>query len=283
MTYKERRERLRAVLAGDACVFPASVFDPLSARMAAGLGFETAMFAGSVGSLTILGDPDLTLITLSEFTEQARRICRASSIPLIVDADHGYGDALNVRRTVQELEAVGVSALTLEDTALPRGFAAGETPTSISIDEAVGKLKAALDARTDDQLVIVGRTTPAFEGGIDACLARVKAYAATGVDAIFIAGVRTASELEAIAACTSLPLMLGAALDEVDAPSLRDRCRVRVCLRGNRPFEAAMEAVYTTLRTQRGDVGASPENVIKTFSRVGEFKDLQVRFLGAKP
>ena len=121
----ERRERFRAVLDGTSCIYPASVFDPVSARIADDLGFEIGMFAGSVASLVVLGAPDLTLITLTEFAGQARRICRAGNLPLLVDADHGYGNALNVMRTVEELETAGVAGLTIEDTALPQAFGAG--------------------------------------------------------------------------------------------------------------------------------------------------------------
>src|SRR5579863_8437157 len=108
MGWSDRRKRLRAVLAGRRCVHPGSVFDPMSARIAEDLGFELGMFAGSVASLTVLGAPDLIVVTLSEFAEQAHRICRAGSLPLLVDADHGYGNALNVMRTVEELENAGV-------------------------------------------------------------------------------------------------------------------------------------------------------------------------------
>ena len=96
------------------------------------------MFAGSIGSATVLGDPDHILITLTEFAEQARRICRASNLPLMVDADHGYGNALNVKRTVEELENAGVSALTIEDTVLPRQFGKSKAEL-ISLSEGIGK------------------------------------------------------------------------------------------------------------------------------------------------
>ena len=122
MNWTDRRRRFRAILKGDRCYHPASVFDPLSARIAQDLGFEVGMFAGSTASLTVLGAPDLILITLSEFAGQAYRINRAFDLPLLVDADHGYGNALNVMRTVQELETAGVSALTIEDTVLPRPY-----------------------------------------------------------------------------------------------------------------------------------------------------------------
>ena len=119
MDYTKRRERYRAVLAGDVCVHPGSVFDPISARVAEDLGFEVGMFAGSIASGTVLGAPDYVVLTLSEFAQQIYRICRAGTLPLMVDADHGYGNALSVKRTVEELEASGVAALTIEDTVLP--------------------------------------------------------------------------------------------------------------------------------------------------------------------
>ena len=157
MNWSDRRRRFRAILKGDRCYHPASVFDPLSARIAQDLGFEVGMFAGSTASLTVLGAPDLILITLSEFAGQAYRINRAFDLPLLVDADHGYGNALNVMRTVQELETAGVSALTIEDTVLPRPYGpAGRGLTSI--EEGVGRMRAALAARQVPDLVIVGRT-----------------------------------------------------------------------------------------------------------------------------
>ncbi|HET6197953.1 MAG TPA: isocitrate lyase/phosphoenolpyruvate mutase family protein, partial [Acetobacteraceae bacterium] len=100
MHWTDRRTRFRAVLNGTACVHPGSVYDPISARIAEDLGFELGMFAGSTASLTVLGAPDLIVLTLSEFAQQAYRINRAGGLPLMVDADHGYGNALNVKRTV---------------------------------------------------------------------------------------------------------------------------------------------------------------------------------------
>ena len=122
MRWTERRRRFREILEGDGCVFPASVHDPLSARIAEDLGFEMGMFAGSTASLVVLGAPDVLLVTLTEFAEQAYRICRAGNLPVLVDADHGYGNALNVRRTVEELENAGVAGLTIEDTLLPTPY-----------------------------------------------------------------------------------------------------------------------------------------------------------------
>src|ERR1700760_4379678 len=142
--YRQRREKLRSILSGPRCIHPGSVYDAISIRIAADLGFEIGMFGGSVASLAILGDPDVALITLTEFAEQMRRMSRAASLPVVVDADHGYGNALNVRRTVEELETAGAAGLTIEDTLLPPAY--GETKTQlISLEEGVGKMKAAVD------------------------------------------------------------------------------------------------------------------------------------------
>jgi carboxyvinyl-carboxyphosphonate phosphorylmutase len=122
MHWTDRRKRFRALLAGDRCVHPGSVYDPISARIAEDLGFEVGMFAGSVASMTVLGAPDLIVLTLSEFAGQAYRINRAGNLSLMVDADHGYGNALNARRTVEELETAGVCGLSLEDTDLPTPY-----------------------------------------------------------------------------------------------------------------------------------------------------------------
>src|ERR1700742_4581051 len=157
MAFRKRREAVRAILSGSACIRPGSVYDATSIRIAEDLGFSVGMLGGSVASVAVLGDPDITLITLTELAEQMRRMSRAASLPVIVDADHGYGNALNVRRTVQELEAAGAAGLTIEDTLLPQVF--GEKKTQlISLQEGVGKMKAAIDGRGDPSLVILART-----------------------------------------------------------------------------------------------------------------------------
>src|SRR5271154_3521619 len=168
MHWTDRRERFRAVLQGDHCVHPGSVFDPISARIAEDLGFEVGMFAGSIASYTVLGAPDLIVLTLSEFAAQALRINRAGKLPLMVDADHGYGNALSVMRTVQELETAGVAALTIEDTKLPRGYGEAK-PGLVSLEEGVGKMRAALAGRQDLALCVIGRTSaPSLTGTEDA-------------------------------------------------------------------------------------------------------------------
>src|SRR6202046_5109258 len=175
MHWTNRRERFRAVLAGDRCVHPGSVYDAISARIAEEIGFEVGMFAGSIGSFAVLVAPDRIVLTLTKFAQQAYRINRAGKLPLMVDADHGYGNALNVMRTIQELETAGVAGIMIEDTVLPRTFRETK-PGLISIEEGIGKMRAALAAREDKALTIIGRTSAAAFSSVADAVARGKAY-----------------------------------------------------------------------------------------------------------
>ena len=250
MTFQKRRETLRAILSGSACIRPGSVYDAISIRIAEDLGFELGMFGGSVASLAVLGDPDIALITLTELAEQMRRMSRASALPVLVDADHGYGNALNVRRTIEELEAAGVAGLTIEDTLLPQAY--GETKTQlISLEEGTGKMKAALDARRDPSLVIVGRTGAVSISSLDDAILRAKAYEATGVDVLFFTGIKAKAELEAISAATRLPLILGGAPEAMSDPVYLREQRIKIALQGHAPISAATQAVYETLKALR--------------------------------
>ncbi|MEA2822547.1 MAG: oxaloacetate decarboxylase [Bradyrhizobium sp.] len=258
MTFRKRRENLRAILSGSACIRPGSVYDAISIRIAEDLGFEVGMFGGSVASLAVLGDPDITLITLTELAEQMRRMSRAAGLPVLVDADHGYGNALNVRRTVEELETAGAAGLTIEDTLLPQAFGQARTQL-ISLEEGAGKMKAALDARGDPSLVIIGRTAAASVTSVDDAIVRAKAYQATGVDALFFTGVKTRADLEAIAAATTLPIVLGGPTEEMADWDFLKGQRVRIAVQGHAPIAAATQAVFETLKAVRE--GAAPKQL----------------------
>jgi carboxyvinyl-carboxyphosphonate phosphorylmutase len=246
MRFNQRRKNFRAILNSDRCVHPGSVHDPMAARIAQEVGFEVGIFAGSVASMTVLGAPDLIVLTLSEFADQARRIGRASDLPLLVDADHGYGNALNVRRTVEELEIVGVAALSIEDTDLPTPYGADGKASLISLDEGIGKMKAALDARIDPDLVIAGRTSAAAIAGIDEAVRRAKAYEDVGVDALFMVGLKSREDLETVAAAVNTPIILGSATKDMMNLDYLGPLGVRVCLQGHKVFAAAIEAIYRT-------------------------------------
>jgi oxaloacetate decarboxylase len=288
MAFRQRREKLRSILSGPSCIRPGSVYDAVSIRIAEDLGFEVGMFGGSVASLAVLGDPDIALITLTELAEQMRRMSRAAALPVLVDADHGYGNALNVRRTVQELEAAGAAGLTIEDTLLPQAF--GEAKAQlISLEEGVGKMKAALDGRSDPSLVIMGRTGAASITSLGDAIERARAYEATGVDALFFTGIKSRAELDAISVATELPIVLGGAPEEMsDLGYLRER-RVRIALQGHAPFAAATQAVCDTLKALREGTspkqlkGLASSELTNRVTREAETKARIGAFLGLKP
>ena len=255
MNWTGRRESLRAIVEGNRCVYPASVYDGISARIAGDLGFQAMMFAGSIGSFSVIAAPDLCVLTLTEFAAQAYRINRAGSLPLCVDADHGYGNALSVKRTVEELETAGVSALTIEDTLLPTAFGGDDTQL-ISIDEGVGKMRAALAGRQDPRLVIVGRTSAIGITGVDDTIARLKAYEAAGVDMVFMAGLKNRAQLDAVAAAVKKPLFLGGVPEELMDLDYLSARNVRICLQGHQSFWAGVQGTYATLKALRE--GAKP-------------------------
>jgi len=317
MHWTDRRKRFRALLSGERCIHLGSVFDPISARIAEDLGFELGMFAGSTASLTVLGAPDLIVLTLSEFAGQAYRINRAGGLPLLVDADHGYGNALNVKRTVEELETAGVAALSIEDTDLPTPFGTAKPrlttveeletagvgglsledtylptphgttkPRLTSIAEGVGKMKAALAGRQDPALCIAGRTSAISISGLDDAIARGKAYEASGVDALFFVGVKTRAELDAISAATKLPLILGGGTPELSDLGYLSARRVRIALQGHQPFAAAVKAVHDTLKALREGTppaklsGVADAELMKRVTRDADYTKWTKDFLG---
>jgi carboxyvinyl-carboxyphosphonate phosphorylmutase len=287
MNWTERRERFRALMAGNRCVHTGSVYDAISARIAEDLGFEVGIFSGSIGSMSVLGAPDLVVLTLTEFASQANRICRAGNLALLVDADHGYGNALNVRRTVDELETAGICAMSIEDTVLPRPYGPNGKPSLSSVDEGVGKMKAALSARQDKNLVIAGRTSALAIANVDEAVKRAKAYEAAGVDAIFLAGGVTVASIEAVSSQIRIPLITGGGSGPLADLDWMAAHGVRVALQGHAPFSAAVQAVYNTLKalrdgTKPGDLQgiASPE-LMRRVTRADDYQQWTKDFLGA--
>src|ERR1700686_2629766 len=202
MAFQKRREALRLILTGSICIRPGSVYDAISIRIAEDLGFEVGMFGGSVASLAVLGDPDVTLMTLTELAEQMRRVARTGAV-------------------------------------------------SIS--------------------------------GLDDAITRAVAYEGTGVDALFLTGVKTRAELEAISAATKLPIVLGGAPEDMTDRDYRANQRVRIALQGHAPFAAATLAVYETLKALRG--GQSPKNLkgLASSELTGRVtRDAEMRMRGAE-
>jgi carboxyvinyl-carboxyphosphonate phosphorylmutase len=285
MDWTDRRRRFRAYMQGDQCLHPGSVFDPISARAAEEIGFEVGMFAGSIGSFAVLGAPDIIVLTLTEFAQQAYRINRAGKLPLLVDADHGYGNALSVMRTVQELESAGVAGLTIEDTDLPRPYGTSE-PRLISLDEGVGKMRAAVAAREDPTLSVFARTSAPGITGIEDTIARARAYASTGVDGLFLVGVSSRAQLDAIAEAVEMPLLLGGVSGNLRVREYLASRRVRIALQGHLPFAAGVRAVYETMRALRDGTQpdqittAAPGEMMRRLTREAEYTDWTKAYLG---
>ncbi|HZT09249.1 MAG TPA: isocitrate lyase/PEP mutase family protein [Chloroflexota bacterium] len=202
-----RRSHLRELLRQSRILIAPGAFDALSARLVEQAGFPVVYMTGSGVSNSQLGEPDLGLTSMTEMATQAARMCQATSIPLIADADTGYGGVLNVRRTVQEYERAGVAALHIEDQVFPKrcGHFAGKAV--IPLDEMVGKIRAALDARSDPDLVIIARTDARAVEGFDAALRRAHAYEEAGADALFVEAPQTLEEMETICRSFRVPLV----------------------------------------------------------------------------
>jgi len=274
------RKKLRMVLKSNDCNACASVFDPLSSRMAESIGFNVGILGGSISSLMQLGVPDISLLTLSELANHARRVCQASTLPVIVDGDSGYGNALNVTRLIQELEFAGAAGVTIEDTVLPRPH--GLDHSLASLAEATSKLKAALDARQDESLAVIARTPADSSQSLTSILERVDSYTQTGVDAICAFGLNNPETLAAIKGITSLPIMIISYGDnQLGNHEVLAAQGVRIYMRGHVPFENAINTVYQSLidtfDEQSESASAShltSKRIISNFSHQAHFDQL---------
>ena len=259
MNATEKRKRFRAVLVGPRCMSPATVFDALSARVAESVGYELGLLSGSVSGAMVLAAPDMVLQTLTEFADQVRRVVRACNLSVFVDADQGYGNALNVMRTVEELEHAGLSGLAIEDLVMPARFGGGGKDELVSIEEMKGKLRAALHARQDPSLLIAARTAGLKVESIENVVTRARAYASTGVDAIFLTGLQKLEHLDAVRAAVSLPIIVGSA-PALERDDLAAR-GVRFCLLGHHVIPGivkAMREIYTHLHNGGAPAALKP-------------------------
>src|SRR5687767_781491 len=181
------RQRLRARLRKQSLIVAPGIYDAYGARFVERAGFEAAYMTGNGVSASVLGQPDVGLVDLTLLSRHAHYAAACIDIPLICDADTGYGNAVNVRHTVREFEAAGVAAIHIEDQMTPKrcGHLPGARPV-IELSEAVGKIEAAVAARRDPDFIIIGRTDAATGQGVDAAIARVKAFRQAGADVLFV-------------------------------------------------------------------------------------------------
>jgi 2-methylisocitrate lyase-like PEP mutase family enzyme len=191
---------LRKALASGQAVIAPGVYDALTALLVQQAGFQCAYVSGASVSFTRIGRPDIGLTTLTEVADTVVNIRERVDLPLLVDADTGFGNALNVIRTVRVLERAGATGIQLEDQTSPKrcGHLAGKS--MVSTAEMVGKLKAALDARRDEETVIIARTDAIAIDGIDAALERAHAYVDAGADVLFVEALRDREQMQRVAA-----------------------------------------------------------------------------------
>ncbi len=247
MTSTTPRIALRDILRGQRAIIASSVFDAVSARLAKHIGSPVGVLGGSVASQVVLGAPDIVLLTATELVEQTRRICRTDCVDLIVDADHGYGNALNVARTITELQAAGAAAVCVEDSVLPREFGSGQQQGLVSIEEGSKKLRAALLARGDGSMLILARTNAAGTVGVDEAVKRLSTYQELGVDALFAPYLKSREELDAIAKVARLPIIVaGASAELFDLDYLSSR-GVKIWVWGHQPYALALRTLHDAM------------------------------------
>lgn len=203
----EQRERLRSMLERGELIVAPGAYDGLSAKVIEETG-HTAVYSTGGGIARSSGFPDMGLITLSETIARVTRIVDSTSLPVIVDIDTGYGNALNVMRTVRELERAGAAAIQLEDQVTPKRCGHLEGKEVVSIEEMVGKIHAAVDTRTDADLMLIARTDSRAIEGFEAAIERCQRYSEAGADIIFFEAPRSLEEMQEIPRRVDAPLLL---------------------------------------------------------------------------
>ena len=202
-----RCARLRALIERPEILVVPGAYDPFVARCIEAAGFEAVYMTGAGVSHVRLGQPDLGLLTFSEMVDQAGRIADAVDLPLFADADTGYGNALNVMRTVRAYERAGVAGLHIEDQQMPKRCGHFDSKQVIDLDEMLGKIKAALDARMDPDFVVIARTDARTVLGLDAAIERARAFEEAGADVIFVESPLSEEELATVGASLARPLL----------------------------------------------------------------------------
>ena len=268
--------RLRELLAGDQLIVAPGVYDGISAAVVGKLGFSAAYMTGAGVCASGFGVPDIGLLTLTEMAERAAVLAGLLEVPLIADADTGYGSPINVIRTVREYEHAGVAAIQLEDQVFPKrcGHLAGKQV--IPGDEFARVLQAAIEARRDPDMVIIARTDARGPLGIEEAIRRAHRYAQLGADVIFVEAPRDVEEIEQIAAQVDAPLLLnivpGGLTPELDHARLA-QLGYRIAIHPGAALAAIVPAAVQALsglreRTPSLDAPASPEGFFDLFGLV---------------
>lgn len=274
MSGESPRKRLRERLARGPVIVAPGIYDAYGARLVEQAGFEAVYMTGNGVSASLLGRPDVGLVDLTLITGHARRVASCVDIPLICDADTGYGNAVNVRRTVEEFEAAGVAAIHLEDQVSPKrcGQLPGARPV-IEAGEATGKIEAAVAARRDPDFVIIARTDAAEAHGLDEAIRRGKAYRRAGADVIFVemkSGPAILEDLKRVASEIDAPCLVnmgaGGKLEDLDAAGI-GRLGLRI-------------AIFPGL--ERAAAGYAVREALAALKKDGSLRAMSGRMLGLK-
>jgi 2-methylisocitrate lyase-like PEP mutase family enzyme len=279
---KNAPAELRKLLKQSGLIRAPGVFDGLGAHLVRGAGFPAVYLTGAGVSVSGYGLPDIGLVTGTEMADRAAMIVQASGLPVIADADTGYGNALNVVRTVRAYERAGVAAIQLEDQVFPKrcGHLAGKEV--IGTAEFTGKLRAALDTRQEDT-VIIARTDARAPDGIDAAIDRANKYAAEGTDVIFVEAPESREEIERVAAEVSAPLLFNV-VPGGRSPAISDadleRLGFRLAIYPGALLGPAAAAMASALAQMGGRDAGEITGVAGIFGLVGlgEWLDLSERY-----
>jgi 2-methylisocitrate lyase-like PEP mutase family enzyme len=198
--------RLRELLGQPGPVVAPGVYDGISARVAERAGFPAAFISGAAVTASVLGYPDVGLQTMPEILNQSRNMARAVDIPLLIDIDTGYGNALNLMRAVREFESAGLAGIFFEDQTFPKRCGHFEGKQVIAVEEMVVKIKAACETRRDDDFVIIARTDSRAMHGLDHAIERGKAFAEAGADLVFVEALLSEEEMRTAASAIPVPL-----------------------------------------------------------------------------
>lgn len=282
-----RRKRLRGLVdRGEAFLVP-GVHNALGARLVEQAGFEAAYITGAGVANSHLGMPDLGLLTLTELAEATARVAEACTLPLVVDIDTGFGNAVNVYRTIRMIERAGASAVQIEDQVFPKKCGHFEGKQVISLPEMLGKVHAALDARDDPDLLVIARTDAAAVTGLDDALARAQAFIEAGADLVFVEAPGTRADIERIASLPApkvMNIVIGGrtpmlSMAELNAMGFSMVLYANACLQIT---IASIQELLGVLRNQGSLIGF--ENRLASFDErqkvlgMKEFTDLEKRY-----
>ncbi|MEL7647332.1 MAG: isocitrate lyase/PEP mutase family protein [Sedimentibacter sp.] len=273
-------KKLREMLSQNKIIVAPGAYDAWSAKLISKSGFQAVYMTGYGVSASVLGKPDIGLITLTEMVAAAKNIVDAAGdTPVIADADNGYGGNLNVMRTVQEYERAGVAAIQLEDQVTPKRCGHMEGKEIISKEEMVAKIKAAVSARKDPDLCIIARTDARAVNGFEDALERAKIYEEAGADIIFIEAPQSVDEMKKVAQCIKSPLLANM-VEKGKTPMLKnnelENIGYKIAIYPVSPLYAATKAVIDILSSMKeNDTSLSSLDKIVDFPTFNSMIDLQ--------